>query len=550
MKLAKINDGWKDINSFNNYRSIIKDIKFSESSSFDDFTLPVSSAITAICGRNGVGKSNLLKSIYSAISGDSSKVPQHLVDNLDAVEVSMTIRGSRKTPSRNLNLKHTSQERLPVGSIYFDPSEFSFETLEAIKIESDMEALLESAPKFSLTHEQIDFIKKVLGKRYQDITIYEFKPSSDVKDVESDENTQVYPFIQVTLNGVTYSNENMGAGEHKCLILIWTLLSLEDNSYLFIEEPESFVCPRFQRILMDFISFYSSNKKLTVFLTTHSEHILNSLKTTSIFSLKRKSSNKFVLVNERNSIKYRRTLGLGSPKSHILLVEDDFAELMLEELLSHYRHDLLEVSNFHNMKGESNIYEVSKRISSKKDMKFLSIYDADQRGKPAVGQNFPSVYLPSTANLAPEKDIIQYIENDAAMFAYSLGVSVDDIESILADFTEEHHDWFIELHREFEKNIAKCALREFKRKAIRCWILENKDICDKFIFELDNIGSTIIAKLEKCTITSKTFSATCNGITYGVKGVPEEIDIKKEHLFSLDCLSSTETKLEYKGVKV
>ncbi|WP_230850511.1 hypothetical protein, partial [Vibrio harveyi] len=78
-------------------------------------------------------------------------------------------------------------------------------------------------------NEQIDFIKKVLGKKYQDITIYEFKPSSDVKDVDSEENVQVYPFIQVTLNGVSYSNKNMGAGEHKCLILIWALLSLEDN---------------------------------------------------------------------------------------------------------------------------------------------------------------------------------------------------------------------------------------------------------------------------------------------------------------------------------
>ncbi|WP_230854042.1 hypothetical protein, partial [Vibrio campbellii] len=201
---------------------------------------------------------------------------------------------------------------------------------------------------------------------------------------------------------------------------------------------------------------------------------------------------------------------------------------MLEELLSHYRHDLLEISNFHNMKGESNIYEVSKRISPKKDMKFLSVYDADQRGKPAVGENFPSVYLPSTANLAPEKDIIQYIEKNPAMYAYSLGVNVDDIELILADFTEEHHDWFIELHREFENNVAKCALREFKRKAIRCWILDNKEISEKFIFELDNIENDIIARLEKCTDTSKMFAVTRSGISYEAKGVPVNINMEEE----------------------
>ncbi|WP_155487365.1 AAA family ATPase, partial [Vibrio campbellii] len=117
---------------FNKYRSIVKDIKFSNSSSFDEFSIPVKSAITAICGRNGVGKSNLLKSIYSAISGDASKAPEHLVHSLDAVEVRMTIRGNKQKPNKNINLKYSSDERLPVGTFYFDPSVFSFETLEAI----------------------------------------------------------------------------------------------------------------------------------------------------------------------------------------------------------------------------------------------------------------------------------------------------------------------------------------------------------------------------------------------------------------------------------
>ncbi|NVH50989.1 AAA family ATPase [Photobacterium damselae subsp. damselae] len=544
MKLAKINDGWDNVNKFKSYRAIVNNVTFSSCASFDDFVIPVNSAITAICGRNGVGKSNLLKSIYSAISGDSSNSPDHLIEDLNAVDVTLTIRGSKKKAERILKLNINSIERLPVDSFYLDPSVFAFETLKAIKVESDIKTLLNGTPKFSLTNEQKEFINKVLGKKYQNIIIHEFKPSSKNK-IGDEREEKVFPYIEVTLNGITYSNEFMGSGEHKCLILIWSLLSLEDNSYFFMEEPESFVCPRFQRILMDFISYYSSEKKLTVFLTTHSEHILSSLKTSSIFSLKRKSLHKFMLVNEKDSIKYRKTLGLSSPKSHALLVEDDFAGLFLEELLSYYRHDLLEVCNIHNMGGESNIYEVAKRISSKHDMRFIAVYDADQRGKSVADSMLPSVYLPSKNNLPPEKDIIQYIETNSEYFAYALGIDIDSLDAILAEFTEEHHDWFIELHREFERSIAKINLREFKRKAIFCWISDNKEICDKFIFELDNLGLEFKAELIKLEEGDRLSAKISDHIIYDVVNLTDELKINTVYNFVLDTDSGLESKLRY-----
>ncbi|RQW62378.1 ATP-dependent nuclease [Vibrio viridaestus] len=542
MKLAQINDGWDNVNKFKNYRSVVKNISFRNSRSFDDFCLPVNSAVTAICGRNGVGKSNFLRSVYAAISGDTSNSPEHLLESLQCVDVNLTLRGGKHSPSRNLTLNLNSEERLPVDSFYLDPSVFAFETLEAIKSEGDIKTILNNSPQFSLNDEHKEFIKKVLGKKYSNIVVYEFKPSDKTGE---EENNKIFPYFEVTLNDITYTNQYMGSGEHKCLILIWSILSLENNSYFFMEEPESFVCPRFQRILMDFVSFYASDKKLTVFLTTHSEHILSSLKTTSIFSLKRKSSSKFVLVNERDSIKYRKTLGLSSPKSHILLVEDEFAQILLEEIFCYYRHYLVEVSNLHSMSGESNIYEVAKRINSKKDMKFIAIYDADQRGKAISDSKIPSVYLPSTNNLAPEKDIINYIENNSELFAYALGVNHDDLDAILADFTEDHHDWFIELHRLFEKNITKYNLREFKCKAIQCWISENKEICDKFIFELDNLDSLVKAKVIQGNTDDSILAFINENICYETINVPKNINVDEVHYFKIDSASDKSTKLVY-----
>lgn len=86
---------------------------------------------------------------------------------------------------------------------------------------------------------------------------------------------------------------NMGDGINSIIILMYKIFTCNKNCWIFIEEPEIFLHPGFQRIFLDTIlnNQFILDKQLLFFLNTHSNHILdlsisNSSKI-SIFSFER-----------------------------------------------------------------------------------------------------------------------------------------------------------------------------------------------------------------------------------------------------------------------
>ncbi|MBD2716727.1 AAA family ATPase [Microvirga sp. STR05] len=83
--------------------------------------------------------------------------------------------------------------------------------------------------------------------------------------------------ITVTVAGVERDIHDLGDGIQAIIMLLYPLFIAPDKAWFFIEEPETHLHPGFQRL---FIETITSNpvlrkKQLTVFLTTHSNHILD-----------------------------------------------------------------------------------------------------------------------------------------------------------------------------------------------------------------------------------------------------------------------------------
>ncbi len=66
LKEAKINDYWKDL-SRRNYGISLNNLKFIEHEVFDNLQIQLSGGINIFVGRNGVGKSNLVRLIYNCL---------------------------------------------------------------------------------------------------------------------------------------------------------------------------------------------------------------------------------------------------------------------------------------------------------------------------------------------------------------------------------------------------------------------------------------------------------------------------------------------------
>ncbi len=83
--------------------------------------------------------------------------------------------------------------------------------------------------------------------------------------------------------------ESLGDGLQMAIILTFPLFNY-DNGFVFIEEPELFLHPGFQKKIIALFCNHIESKKFKFFIVTHSNHILDSAlqeKTTSIYSVKK-----------------------------------------------------------------------------------------------------------------------------------------------------------------------------------------------------------------------------------------------------------------------
>src|SRR5690606_8035268 len=141
-----------------------------------------------------------------------------------------------------------------------------------------------------------------------------------------------------------------------------------------------------------------------------------------------------------------------------------------------------------SLNGESDIDEISKRLLCDNQLKVYGIYDADRRGFSFDDNTlkFPVLFLPGKTCDAPEKLVINAVEENLEEFSTKIGISCSFLEVLLTEHIHDHHDWFIELSRK----VPNSVLQSLKCAAIDIWCDKNQLLCRKFVFELDNMGST------------------------------------------------------------
>lgn len=89
-------------------------------------------------------------------------------------------------------------------------------------------------------------------------------------------------FIRIFLDSVDGSEGfkpvNVGFGYSYILPLVVLPLIIPNGSKLFIENPEAHLHPGAQSRIMDYLLYYSKQKNIQLFIETHSDHVINSLR--------------------------------------------------------------------------------------------------------------------------------------------------------------------------------------------------------------------------------------------------------------------------------
>lgn len=495
LKKKEYEDCWRHVGDFKKYRYKLSSIHIEGISGFIPFDISIKSAINAICGRNGIGKSTLLKVIYNIFTNgdifnsvDNYKYYGRIRESSDGSENFELLRKMdfSKCYIEVINSEDQSVIKFPneEGNLfdieYIDSSSQVIAITNILCADANPKDLIEGLDPSSIITSYLDTINKITGKKYSEINLYEISWIDEV-----------IPFIFLKKNDIQYDSRTMGLGEHKLLYLVWKILSSPKNSILLIDEPESFICPRSQNDLMDFIASIADKNKLTIIFSTHSEHIIKKLPMRS-WHILRNSTKDFNLVKDNRKELVMDLLGVMPEKDTIFLVEDFFASQVLLSIINIFFPTLINSIHVEFLNGESDIIEIIKRYPEKNsNVKLVAVFDADQKGKVKESQfDRPIFYLPSNHSSPPETEVIAHTILKFQDIYGCLAIPEDRLDHIKEVINEEIHDFFSTLSSLLEIDRSTCITL-----AIRHWVSENTENIKIFINSLINFNNRLNARI-------------------------------------------------------
>ncbi len=314
--------------------------------------VPFNFPITAICGRNGVGKSTVLAlaaisarpaPIWTAYRSNTRPKRQPragqgytfqdffhrrstapvlngiiinwvLVDHGNETEYGARViegRWRRVTdPGR-----HDAHRQLPPREIDVIPISRVLPPSDISGVRSAFVAA-DGMQVERLNAQSLAALSFIMGKTYQ---------AADTQTVRGF-------LLQNCRAGARYSGFDMGAGECAVITLLSRLQKMPTGGLVLIEEIELGLHPEAQERLMECLIKICWTKKLQIICTTHSEAVLDSLPRQARVLLRKHGTDHESIANVSTRFAIHEMTGNPQPEL-MIYVEDKFAALLIEEAL-------------------------------------------------------------------------------------------------------------------------------------------------------------------------------------------------------------------------
>ena len=412
----------------------------------------IQSPVTAFCGMNGVGKSTLLQVLAVAYKRPAPARPYYVKDFLvigpldpapfsDSAEVEFTYTKSptdRQTVTisrRTTTQRWSGYTRRPEREVYFAGVGHYLPRIE------QRDFVVRHAKNLQIT-DQRD-VPQVVREAASTILACKYSAAKSKAVTYSGHNDDV---VCVQRGGVEYSEAHMGFGEGRTQSLVVALEKLPEKSLVLVEEPETSLHPSAQHALAKYLMDVSIRRGHQIFLTTHSEYLLNALPAASRLYLMRDAGDSIRCLAGLSAAEARSLMTNGATKALSVLVEDECARAILRELLRRIDPGFLRTVGIY-AGGDADSLAKTARVLRDTGLSVAIVRDGDQPETPAN-----SVFkLPGDE--APEKELF----NNAAVRAHvetRYGVRLGDFFAGLGNV--DHHQWIP--HLAGQVNVDESAL--------------------------------------------------------------------------------------------
>ncbi|MGV7105876.1 AAA family ATPase [Flavobacterium sp. U410] len=130
-------------------------------------------------------------------------------------------------------------------------------------------------------------------------------------------NTPEHTTILFSLNEIEFPIFNIGDGIQQLILILFPIFTAKDNTWFFIEEPETHLHPGLQRLFIETLlkNSFLKEKKHKYFFTTHSNHFLDvslDSEEISVYQFQKEGSEKFRVKNIRPNKKTLDLLGVNN----------------------------------------------------------------------------------------------------------------------------------------------------------------------------------------------------------------------------------------------
>lgn len=431
MRSARANDHWK--------RFVNRDCKLKlEEFAFENLIglgrgkVTFSNGITGLCGANGVGKSTLMGAIR-VLLGDPGK--GNPICNLIAGNAKLQAKVFINNAIKEILFSDENSTKNEHGApkIYWlDPAE-EVSRVRRILTQTNLEELLEQYTAQEFNNVKLLEISQIVGKNYTECFRYE---------IDENEYGSPFPYFKVRAGGSEYTSNTMGAGELALHLMYWVLDSLDNDSLLLLEEPETFIAPRSQEYFMDYLAKKAEENGIWVILTTHSPSILKKIPLGHTRLISR-AEELTAISSAPGESEIDALIRFPQVRTTVLIVEDNVAKIFLEAIIQRLNQDLLRKVEIVTAGDESTITCLRKKFPRTASWpKLVGIYDGDQQGKipAATAAEWPYCFLPGSH--PPERILKETAAKNHQIWADIINISNEQAIKALGESEgKDHHDW-------------------------------------------------------------------------------------------------------------
>ena len=412
----------------------------------------IQSPVTAFCGMNGTGKSTLLQVLAVAYKRPAPVRSYYVKDFLvigpldpapftDSAEVEFTYRSS-PTDHQTVTIRRrtTTQRwsgytRRPEREVHFAGVGHYLPRIE------QRDFVVRNAKNLQITGQQD--VPQLVTDAASAILACQYSTAKSKAVTYSRHNGDV---VCVQRGGVEYSEAHMGFGEGRTQSLVVALEKLPKKSLVLVEEPETSLHPSAQYALAKYLMDVSIRRGHQIFLTTHSEYLLNALPAASRLYLMRDGTDSIRCLAGLSAAEARSLMTHGATKALSVLVEDECARAIVRELLRRVDPGFLRTVGIY-AGGDADSLAKTAGVLRDTRLSVAIVRDGDQ---PETPKN--SVFkLPGEE--APEKELF----NNAGVRAHvetRYGVRLADFFAGLGNV--DHHEWI--RHLASHVNVDESAL--------------------------------------------------------------------------------------------